>query len=298
MGRKIPGKKHHGVKDPAKQAAKREQLLKQKVNSAPKNIDDQEVPRKLQSIMKSKNLPKVAKKKGDKRDENLLDSSKHMGYEMRLPGMTKPLKPVPVFKQNPGEPQRQFLRRVNRTVQQFLTRKEYEDKYNVEMVNDPKSGQPQFIDREKDEIDEEMDKVKAKKLQKKGIVLKSKEEKRKERRLKEKERRLKKKRKKGCSEDFDDFTDSVGFNEIVSAPPKLPGVVNSEARRPGQSKALLLLHDQLKRPHTNTKDTKTHKPKPKKDKVSLAKQKMLTEERTSVIEQYRAIKRKQYENRS
>ena len=32
MGRKIPGKKHHGVKDPEKQKQKREKELKQKVS--------------------------------------------------------------------------------------------------------------------------------------------------------------------------------------------------------------------------------------------------------------------------
>merc|ERR1719400_1330584 len=36
-------------------------------------------------------------------EKGLLDSRKHMTYEMKLPGMKRPLKPVPVFKQQQGE---------------------------------------------------------------------------------------------------------------------------------------------------------------------------------------------------
>ncbi len=92
------------------------------MNSAPKSIDDQEVPKKLQMIAKLRDETKQrAKQKNVKKvksdsDKDLLDSSKHMGYEMRLPGMKKSLRPVPVFKQEPGEKERQFFRRVNNTV--------------------------------------------------------------------------------------------------------------------------------------------------------------------------------------
>merc|ERR1719216_856029 len=41
-------------------------------------------------------------------EKGLLDSRKHMTYEMKLPGMKRPLKPVPVFKQQPGENKRSF----------------------------------------------------------------------------------------------------------------------------------------------------------------------------------------------
>ena len=37
-------------------------------------------------------------------------------FEMKLPGMKKDLKPIPVFKQNEGEKNRQFFRRVNQQV--------------------------------------------------------------------------------------------------------------------------------------------------------------------------------------
>ena len=40
---------------------------------------------------------------------------------MTLPGMTKPLKPIPVFKQMPGERKNQFYNRMNQTVQVILS---------------------------------------------------------------------------------------------------------------------------------------------------------------------------------
>ena len=75
------------------------------------------MPKKLLMLSKlreeakqpSKPKPKVPKSK-------LLDSSKLMGYEMKLPGMKKELKPIPVFQQQEGEKNRQFFRRMNQQV--------------------------------------------------------------------------------------------------------------------------------------------------------------------------------------
>ena len=140
MGRKIPGKKHRRNTDPEKQLEKRESELKLKVsksmivfdqrrrikhapfqiNSAPKFIDDQEVPKKLQQMIRLKedlkNRKKIRKEPRTSNDD-LIDSRKHMGMEMKLPGMKKDLKPIPVFQQNPGEKNRQFFRRVNQQVE-------------------------------------------------------------------------------------------------------------------------------------------------------------------------------------
>ena len=44
----------------------------------------------------------------------------HFSFEMTLPGMKKPLKPIPVFKQMPGEKKKQFFRRMDLTVQVTL----------------------------------------------------------------------------------------------------------------------------------------------------------------------------------
>ena len=305
MGRKIPGKKHRGRQTPEQQKEKRDAELRQKVNSAPKFIDDQEIPKKMQLISKLREDTKNGKinkpKKDQKADKNLLDSSKHMGYEMRLPGMKKPLKPIPIFKQDPGEKPKLFYKRVHNQVEQFLQQKAYEAKYNIDLVQDEENGKTKFVEREKDELDEHMHKLKAEKLAKKGIVLKSKEEKRKEKRLKEKEKRLKKKRKsykkmqEEEEEDFDDEPEKIEFNDVVQAPPsKLQGVKNNEARRPGQSKGLLLLSEQNMKvkgkPVAKVKDTKAKKKF--KQKMSMARQQMFEIDRNSIIEQYRAFKQK------
>ena len=63
-----------------------------------------------------KNRKKIRKEPKTSSDD-LIDSRKHMGMEMKLPGMMKDLKPIPVFQQNPGEKNRQFFRRVNQQVE-------------------------------------------------------------------------------------------------------------------------------------------------------------------------------------
>ena len=85
-------------------------------------------------------------------DANLIDSTRYMGYEMKLPGMTKPLKPIPVFKQMPGESKKKFFRRMDLGVQSVLKRKQYEDKYDVDVIDDPETGQTKIQDRTKDEV--------------------------------------------------------------------------------------------------------------------------------------------------
>jgi len=319
MGRKIPGKKHRRNTDAEKQIEKREAELRLKVNSAPKFLDEQEIPKRLKLISK---LREDAKNQGNQKKEpkgppksDLLDSTKHMGFEMRLPGMKKDLRPIPAFKQNPGEKERHFFKRVNQEVTQFLKQKSYEAKYNVDLVQDQDTGKTKFVQREKDELQLEQEKIKAKKLEKKGIIVKSKEDKRKERRLKEKEKRMKKKRKEfkqnQINEDFDNTPEEVSFNEIVHAPPKLLGVKgleSNEARRPGKNKNLILLNrsnsadDKLNNENSSQKkkfvkpqnfkikETKTKKKM--KQKISLCKQQMLETDRMSIVEQYRAIKQK------
>ena len=71
---------------------------------------------------------------------------------MRLAGMSRPLKPIPVFKQEPGETQRRFFNRMETTVQQFLKQRNYEAKFNIDLVEDPNTGKTTFVDRPKDEV--------------------------------------------------------------------------------------------------------------------------------------------------
>ena len=80
-------------------------------------MDDQEIPKKLVMLSKLRDEAKKPNQLKSKVPKNkLLDSTKHMGYEMRLPGMKKDLRSIPVFQQQEGEKQRQFFRRMNQQV--------------------------------------------------------------------------------------------------------------------------------------------------------------------------------------
>merc|ERR1719510_2051589 len=142
-------------------------------------------------------------------EQGLLDSRKHMTYEMKLPGMKRPLKPVPVFKQQPGENKRSFYHRMDKTIQGMKSRRQWENRYGVDVTTD-EHGQTKVVDHEKDEVELEIEKKKKEKLLKKDEdVL-----------------------------DFSDYQDNVGFGETVHEPPTLKEL-NTETRKPGQKDLLL-----------------------------------------------------------
>merc|ERR1719187_2257452 len=202
-------------------------------------------------------------------EKGLLDSRKHMTYEIKLPGMNRPLKPVPVFKQQPGENKRAFFYRMDTTIQNMKERRDWEKRYNVDVTTD-EQGQTRVVEHEKDEVELEIEKKKKEKLAKRGIIVKSKEEKRKLRREREKKRKNKNKRKDDESKDFSDYQDSVNFGETVHAPPDKKGL-NNETRRPGQKDLL------VKKSFGGVKKTKP----------SLAKKVIIEKERQRVVELYR-----------
>merc|ERR1719452_7078 len=116
--------------------------------------------------------PARQRKFKDPDTKHLLDSSKyHTPLETKQKGMNKPLKPVPVFKQNPGEHKRAFFYRVDQTIQSMKKRAQFEDKYKVDVLMDEK-GKSKIVDREKDEVELELEKKRDEKLAKKGIVRK------------------------------------------------------------------------------------------------------------------------------
>merc|ERR1719232_1211941 len=132
---------------------------------------------KAKEDVKAGNLGPVRQRKmKDPDTKHLLDSSKyHTPVEPKQKGMSKPLKPVPVFKQNPGEHKRAFYYRMDQTIQSMKKRASFEEKYKVDVQMDP-SGQTKIVDREMDEVEMEVEKKKIEKLAKKGIVVKTKEE--------------------------------------------------------------------------------------------------------------------------
>lgn len=267
------------------------------------------MPKKLLRLMKEKEtwkemdmrrkeakaLKKKAKEEGD---SDLLDSAKSAIVENRLPGMKRPLKPIPVFRQNPGESQKRFFNRMEKTAKGVIERSKYEDKYGVEVKQDEVTGETSVRDREKDEVELEAEQKRVERLAKKGIVVRTKEEKRQLRRLKEKEKRMKKKRrlrKKLMTEDgewqeerakdFGDLDgDDVSFNEVAMQPPSLKSAAKMSKVKAKKAKGdegagkagknqKLLLSKKLKKPQ-----------------ISLAKKQILEEERLRVIQEYRNLK--------
>ena len=56
---------------------------------------------------------------------------------MKLPGMKKDLKPIPAFRQNPGEKERHFFKRVNQqvTVSLINSKINFDFYYDVEKLD-------------------------------------------------------------------------------------------------------------------------------------------------------------------
>jgi len=288
MGRKIKGKKHHGVKDPEKQKKAREAKFKLKINNRPDKEDFQDIPKSLKMLMKvqeevklgtyNQNPKKKEKVWKDPDHKGLLDSSKHKPIvEHKQKGMNKPLKPVPVFKQKPGEHKRAFFYRVDQTIQSMKKRAQFEDKYKVDVQMD-ETGQTKVVDREKDEVDLELEKKKNEKLAQKGIVRKSKEEKRVARRDREKKRKNKGKKTEETLE-FEDFQDTVSFGETVDAPPTLKFrkfMKNSSSKPAAEGKSQLILQKEVNGV--------------KKAKLSMAQKVTVEKDRQHVVEMYRQLK--------
>merc|ERR1719370_2434390 len=149
------------------------------------------------------NVPLEGRKRKRPEEKALLDSTKHVNYDgPNQKGMTKPLKPIPVFKQGEGEHKRAFYYRIDKTIQSMKKRAEFEEKYKVDVQTDGQ-GKSVVVDREKDEVELEEEKKKIERLAKKGIVRKTKEEKRVLRRtrwsLRRRRRRLRDWRRKELS---------------------------------------------------------------------------------------------------
>merc|ERR1719282_1619995 len=168
---------------------------------------------KARDDVKQGNIFQRQRKFKDSDTKDLLDSSKFNALQEPLQkGMDKPLKPVPIFKQKPGEHKRAFYYRIDQTIQSMKKRALFEEKYKVDVQMKPDGG-TQIVDREQDELEKEYEKNKIEKLAKKGITVRTKEEKRKLKREKDKLRRNKKKgpSEKETDENFESLRDDVQF---------------------------------------------------------------------------------------
>ncbi|XP_076161608.1 coiled-coil domain-containing protein 137 [Ptiloglossa arizonensis] len=300
MGRKIPGKKHRGVKDPFKQQAKRQAELETKINAPPKNVDEQTIPRSLENLIKLKEavkLGKITKIKKRKRRKNALIS---IGGETSksLHPKAKPDKIVPLFQQNSGESKEQFLHRVERDTHAFINETAFEKKYDVQVNRNPETGNIEGLTKctltELDKID--MLRAKHKNFRKK----KKKEDKNeikmtKSQKRKEKLRLKKETKEKEDVDEFKIFKDQVKFGEVAHEPPRLttiPKAANSTSTsKPGEKD--LLLHSLLKESKMlkmDSKKTVSIDKTGKRKNLSVGQRRQLERDQNDVIAAYRKMK--------
>jgi len=135
MGRKIPAKKHRGVKDPAKQHEQRFAKIKMKINEAPENIEDQEMPKKIKNLFTG--IKKKRKMPTGPDGGSFNQSGKYEANEFQP---QKPLKPIPDMKRKPGESDRAYLWRTEVTTRTYLNKAKFEDKYDVDVITNNETG--------------------------------------------------------------------------------------------------------------------------------------------------------------
>ena len=300
MGRKIPGKKHRGVKDPFKQQAKRKAELETKINAPPKDADDQAIPKSLEKIVKLKEAVKSGKitkvKNKKKNRKNALISVGEQNSKPLHP-KAKPDKVVPIFRQKAGESKEQFLHRVDRDTHAFLKETQFEKKYGVLVNRNPKTGNIEGVTKcSKDELDN-IKKLKVKdkdtkKKKKKKAVEKPKMTKAQKR--KEKLKLKKEKLKENEVDEFESLKDEVEFGEIVHEPPQIKvrpkKADSSSAAKPGKKD--LLLHSVLKKskaPKMNTKKVSIDKSGKRKN-LPIGERRQLEKQQSDIIATYRKLK--------
>lgn len=299
MGRKIPGKKHRGVKDPLKQQAKRLAELETKINAPPKNADEQAIPKTLERLVKLKEAVKsgkITKIKKKKKKKNALISVGDRLHSKSLHPKARPDKVVPVFQQRPGESENRFLHRVSMDTHAFINETAFERKYSVQVNRNPDTGEVEGLSKcEKTEIDEiEMLRAKHKNIKKKkkdtDEPKMSKSEKRREKLKSRKQKQMEEK-----VDEFDTFKDQVKFGEVVHEPPQLKvrpkHADNISTFKPGEKK--LLLHSILKKTEKTkmrTKKTIAIDRSGKRKNLPVGERRQLEKQQSDIIAAYRMLK--------
>ncbi|CAG4990729.1 unnamed protein product [Colias eurytheme] len=130
MGRKIPAKKHRGVKDPLVQHARRMQSIKDKINAPPTDPDDQPVPRSLSRLFAFQNKDKDVKKKKKRL---------HIPSDETIARGTGD-NPISRLKKLPGESGRGFSLRINSAIRALHDPIDQED-YPQDLEEEDVKGQ-------------------------------------------------------------------------------------------------------------------------------------------------------------
>ncbi|XP_012224298.1 coiled-coil domain-containing protein 137 [Linepithema humile] len=300
MGRKIPAKKHRGVKDPEKQRVKRLAELESRTNAPPKDTDEQAIPKSLEHVIKLKEAAKTSSgilKRKRKRKRNALICVGQQHLKPNLHPKAKPEKVVPVFQQQPGESGQQFFRRVSRDTNAFLQDTAFENKYKIDIERNPETGRIQNLTkrkREKDDIDIETLQAKHKNIKKRKKTVEdsarlTKSEKRK---LKE---RLRKEKKLEDDDEFKRLQDKVAFGEVVHEPPRLK--IKSQNLNQERKPKNLLLNSLLEDSKTSSAP-KVIDRSGKRKNLPTAERRRLEKQQSEIIAAYRQLKSQRLINRS
>ncbi|XP_068119476.1 coiled-coil domain-containing protein 137 [Hyperolius riggenbachi] len=229
--------------------------MKKKINSKPKDLDMQEIPFKLREIMKSRQEMDKPREKKKKKPPPPVQKQGPQNEELQTDI------PVPKFKRGKFESEYAFLTRMNRETQHVIFLSKNQPDRLPEMELDEKGEMPkkdEVVKKQKSEKKKEFDRRRLNKF------LKKKEDK-KESRLEE-----------------EIFTDPVTFGEVAMAPPSLTAKPRKSVpeKKPGEKQLFL-------KKLLEGSGSPSHPPV-----VSLARKRIVEEERERVIEAYRNLKKR------
>ncbi|XP_018423732.1 PREDICTED: coiled-coil domain-containing protein 137 [Nanorana parkeri] len=255
---KLAGPAGRAVEGPGRPRGK----VKKKMNSKPKDLDTQEIPFKLREIMKSRiqmNKPKGKKKRKPVPRQGPRNEELQTDI------------PVPKFKRERNESVGGYFNRMNRETQHviFLTKNQVDRCPEMEL--DDKGKLPEKEEEEEEEL---------------KVTKKQKSEKRKEYDRKCLDKFVKKREDKKVArleEEF--FKDTVMFGEVAMEPPSLTVKPRKGAAqtKPGEKQLFLKkFFDQGSKPASAPP-------------VSMARKRIIEEERERVIKAYRELNKKKHQ---
>ncbi|XP_051889284.1 coiled-coil domain-containing protein 137 [Pristis pectinata] len=252
-----------------------------KSNMKPKNIDEQEIPSKLREIMRSKEEMKRKRNKGRQKQSLSLLQLMYSSFIILIQSSAKPKRKSPLGASDPhGDmPVPKFKRKKGESVKNYIQRMEQETKHVMFMSKHQLPRYPEMEDKEKG----------------KESYVKSKSEKKKEsdkkrlrRLIGKKIERKKMKQEKECLQ----FADIVQFGEVAMQPPTLTAKPRKSqaTNKPGQRQLLLkslIADSKCGSERTNVTALDVELPS-----MSMARQRIMLEERERVIKAYRALKKR------
>lgn len=301
--RKIPARKHHGVRDPLKQIEEREKRLQNVVNNPPEKGEEEKISFKFAQFKKLVDASTAGRK--IKRIRRGVEDLPRDTTNKAKDADTNKFKSI---KQFANETDGAYLKRVNRLTRESLREAEYEIKYGVKVVRNPKTGEILIKKKPKNEIDELL---KQKRKKKKGN---EKEDKLSRQRIDPKtakeliKQAIKENEEERERETLDQEEykrDHFKFGEVVHGPPTLTALPRKATKsetvsRPGKKNLLLkellsvetaLEAKQLPNPKQTSFQLTKSTMKGKRKDLPKATRKMLEDERTKMVELYRSLKK-------